>query len=81
MIQSFLWMQMNKKKDNPGINRRGSAQIVAQSFNKRAYTGRKTVQWERLWVKDHIIPCTKAGGKSDDLSWMEDENLVLSIKE
>ena len=81
MVQSFLWMQMNKKKDNPDINRRGLAQIVAQSFNKRAYTGRKIVQWERLWVRDRIIPRTKVGEKSDNLSWMEDEDLVLSIKE
>ena len=45
MVQSFLWMQLNKKKDNPGLNRQGLAQIVANSFNRRAYTGRKIIQW------------------------------------
>ena len=44
MVQSFLWMQLNKEKDNPGLNRQGLAKLVAQSFNRRAYTGRKIVQ-------------------------------------
>ena len=25
MVQSFLWMQLNKKKDNPGLNRESLA--------------------------------------------------------
>ena len=45
MVQSFLWMQLNKEKDNPGLNRQELARIVAQSFNKPPYTGRKIVQW------------------------------------
>ncbi len=61
MVQSFLWMKLNKKKDNPGLNRQDLAQIVANSFNRRAYTGRKIIQWERSWVKDRTIPGTKAG--------------------
>lgn len=44
MVQSFLWMQLNKKKDNPDLNRQELAQIVTESFNKRAYTGRKIIQ-------------------------------------
>ena len=32
-VQSFLWMQFNKEKDNPGLNRQSLAKIVAQSFN------------------------------------------------
>ena len=43
MVRCFLWMQLNKKKDNPHLNRRGLAQVVAQSFNKMGYTGRKIV--------------------------------------
>ena len=81
MVKSFLWMQLNKEKDNLQLNRRKLAQIVAQSFNKRSYTGRKIVQWERSWVKSRVIPNTKAGNLKGDLSWMEDEDLVLSIKE
>ena len=81
MVQSFLWMQLNKEKDNPGLNRQSLARIVAQSFNRRAYTGRKVIQWERLWVKSRTIPGTKAGLNKHTLSWMEDEDLVLSIKE
>lgn len=81
MVRSFSWMQLNKEKDNPQLNRRKLAQIVAQSFNKRSYTGRKIVQWERSWVKSRVIPDTKGGNQKGDLSWMEDEDLVLSIKD
>ena len=74
-------MQLNKEKDNPHLNRRQLAQVVAQSFNKRSYTGRRIVQRERSWVKDRVIPNTKAGNQKGDLSWMDDEDLVLSIKD
>ena len=36
MVQSFLWMQLSKENDNPGLNRQSIARIVAQSFNRRA---------------------------------------------
>ena len=62
MVQSFLWMQLNKEKDNQHSDRQGLARIVAQSFNKRVYTGRKIIQWERSWMKCRKIPDTKAGG-------------------
>ena len=39
-------MQLNKEKDYPGLNQESLAQIVAQSFNRRAYTGRKIIQWD-----------------------------------
>ena len=81
MVRSFLWMQLNKEKDNPQCDRQALAQMVAQSFNKRKYTGRKVVQWERSWMKFRVIPTTEAGHKKRDLSWMEDEDLVLSIKD
>ena len=74
-------MQLNKEKDDPQLNKRKLAQIVAQSFNKRSYTGRKIVQWERSWVKSRVIPDTKAGNQKRDLSRIEDEDFVLSIKE
>ena len=81
MVRSFLWMQLNKEKNNPQLNRQGLARLVAQSFNKRRYTARKVVQWERSWVQLRVIPNTKAGNKKGDLSWMDDEDLVLSIKD
>ena len=37
-------MQLNKEKDNLQLDRQGLGRIVAQSFNKRSYTGRKIVQ-------------------------------------
>ena len=81
MVQSFLWMQLKKEKDNPNLDRQGLAQIVANSFNRRAYTGRKIIQWERSWVNNRTIPCTKAGKHRHIVSWMEDEDLILSVKE
>ena len=36
-------MQLNKKKDNLGLNRQSLAQIVAQSFNRQVYTGQKII--------------------------------------
>ena len=54
-------MQPNKEKDNPGLNRQSPAQIVANSFNRRAYTREKMVQLERSLMKHRTIPCTKAG--------------------
>ena len=41
MVQSFLWMQWSKEKDNPCLNRQNLARIVTQSFKTREYTGRK----------------------------------------
>ena len=61
MVPRVLWMKLNKKKDNPGLNRQDLAQIVANSFNRQAYTGRKIIEWERSWVKDRTIPGTKGG--------------------
>lgn len=81
MVRTFLWMQVDKEKDNPYLTRRDLAQIVAQSFNKKRYTGRKILKWERSWVKLRVILDTKAGNRKGGLSWMEDEDLVLSIKE
>ena len=68
MVQSFLWMQLNKEKDNPGLDRQSLARIVAHSFNRRAYTGRKVIHWECSWMKTQKIPCTKAGKHSHTVS-------------
>ena len=38
IIQSFLWMQLNKEKNIVQLDRQGLARIVAQSFNRQAYT-------------------------------------------
>ncbi len=74
-------MQLSKGKDNPGLNRQSLARIVAKSFNRRAYTGQKIKHLERSWVKSRVIPSIKAGSNKHNLSWMEDEDLVLSVKE
>ena len=68
MVRSFLWMQLNKEKDNPQLNRQRLAQLVTQNFNKKRYTARKVIQWKRFWVQLRIIPNIKAGNKKEDLS-------------
>lgn len=78
MVRSFLWMQLSRKHQ---LNRQDLARLVAQSFNKGAYTGRKIVQWERSWVEHRLIPNATTGRNKGNLSWMDDEDLVLSIKE
>ena len=74
-------MQLNKEKNNSHLNEQRLAQFVAQNFNKKKYTGRKIIYWEYLWIKHRVIPNTKAGNKRRDLSWMENRDLVLSIKD
>lgn len=81
MVQSFLWLQHNKHKDNPGKDRRDLACIVSQNFRRRHHTGRKIIKWERSWIASRTIPETKAGSHKYNTSWMEDEDLIMSIKE
>ncbi len=73
-------MKLNKIKNNPGLSRQGLAQIVVNSFNRQAYTGRKIIQWKRSWIKDCTIPGTKAENHKHVVSWMEDKDLILSLK-
>ena len=68
MVQSFLWMQLSRKKDNPGLNRQSLARIVAQSFNRRAYTGRKIIHWERSWIKFRVVLYLYQVQKSDQIN-------------
>lgn len=81
MVRSFLRLQENKEKDNPGKVREDLAYIVAQNFSRRRHTGRKIIQWEKLWVADRIIPETKAGKHEHNLTWMEDEDLIMSVRD
>ena len=60
MVQSFLWMQLRKKTDNPGITRRTLATMVAQRFNRGGYTGRRIIKWEKKWITTGKISSTKA---------------------
>lgn len=81
MVQSFLWLQQNKDRDNPGKARQDLARIVSQNFRRRNHTGRKIIQWERSWIASQVIPETKAGSHKHNTTWMEDEDLIMSIKE
>ena len=59
-------MQLSKEKDNSGLNQQSLTRIVAQSFNRRAYTGQKIIHWEHSWVKSRVIPGTKAGSNKKE---------------
>lgn len=74
-------MQLNKEKNIVQLDRQRLARIFAQSFNRQAYIGRKIVQSERSWMRYRVIPSTMAGGHKTNLSWMEDEDLILSVKD
>lgn len=50
------------------MGRQGLAQTVAQGFNRQAYTRRRTVQWERSWLRYRGIPDTKA--YKGNISWI-----------
>ena len=44
MIQSFLWIQINKEKNTLDLNKEGLACIIVQSSNKKVYTGREIIE-------------------------------------
>lgn len=74
-------MQLNKKKNNPSLNQKYLAQIITYNFNKQAYTGQKTIQWKRFWVKNWKISCTKAEKHLYVVLLMHDKNLIFFVKE
>jgi hypothetical protein len=80
MVRSFLWMQEQKDK-LPKKDRRGIAEMVAASFNRRSWTGRKIVRWERHWMKNRTIPESKAGKHRACLSWLEDEGVLCAVRD
>lgn len=80
MVRSFLWMQEQKDK-LPKKDRRGIAGMVAASFNRRSWTGRKIVRWERHWMTNRTIPESKAGKHRACLSWLEDEGVLCAVRD
>ena len=81
MVQSFFWLQQNKDRDNPGKHRQDLARIVSQNFRRRNHTARKIIQWEKSWIASRVILETKAGSHRHNTTWMDDEDLIMSIKE
>ena len=80
MVMSFFWIQ-ERRKEFPNIDRRGLAKIVASTNRKGSYTGTKIIQWERSWIKDRIIPDTKAGKHNHCVSWMDDEGVLIAVRD
>lgn len=73
-------LRIEKRKANfPGKNHRQLATIVANVEDWGESTARSLIQWKKSWIKDRIIPVSKAGKHTHTFSWMEDEDLILDI--
>lgn len=77
MVKSFLYIQ----KQTTGKTRREMADVVATTFNRRRHTGKMIVKWERQWVKDRIIPESRAGKHKACLSLLEDEGILCAVRD
>jgi ABC-type ATPase with predicted acetyltransferase domain len=54
---------------------------VAKDYNRREYTGRKIVKWEKEWVQNRRIPESKAGKHKVSLSLLDDEATLCAIRD
>jgi len=83
MVRSFLYRQ-KEKDENPQSSpesRQEMAKEVAKDYNRRGYTGRKIVQWEKEWVQNRKIPESKAGKHKVSLSLLDDEATLCAIRD
>jgi hypothetical protein len=80
MVASFLMLQQ-RKNEFQGCSRRELSAIVAKSYGKRTHSGLKIVQWERSWVEHRTIPESKAGKHKQNISWMNDEEVLLAVQQ
>jgi hypothetical protein len=80
MVSSFLTLQQRKHEFHD-CNRRELASIVAKSYGRGAHTGLKIVRWERSWVEHRIIPESRAGKHRHNISWMDDEEVLLAVQQ
>lgn len=51
-----------------------------QSFNKERYTGKNFVQQKKIQIKVKIILMIRVGNKKGNLSQINNQDLVLPIK-
>ncbi len=80
LVSSFLMLQQ-RKHEFPDSSRRGLAAIAAKSYGKGTHTGLNVVRWERSWIEHRTIPESKAGKHKHNISWMEDEEVLLAVQQ
>ena len=80
MVASFLMLQQ-RKHEFQDCSRRALAVIVAKNYGKGAHSGLKIVRWEKSWVEHRTIPESKAGKHKHNISWMDDEEVLLAVQQ
>jgi hypothetical protein len=80
MVASFLMLQQ-RKHEFQDRSRRGLATMVAKTYGRGLHTGRNIVRWERSWVERRTIPEGKAGKHKHNISWMDDEDVLLAVQQ
>jgi hypothetical protein len=80
MVASFLMLQQ-RKNEFQGCSRRELSAIVAKSYGKGAHSALKIVRWERSWVEHRTIPESAAGKHRQNMSWMNDEEVLLAVQQ
>jgi hypothetical protein len=80
MVESFLMLQQ-RKHEFQDCSRRGLAAIVAKNYGRGTHSGLKIVRWEKSWVEHRTIPESKAGKHKHDISWMNDEEVLLAVQQ
>jgi hypothetical protein len=80
MVESFLMLQ-ERKHEFQDCSRRELAAIVAKNYGRGAHSGLKIVRWERSWIEHRTIPESKAGKHRHNISWMDDEEVLLALQQ
>lgn len=80
MVGSFLMLQQ-RKHESQDCGRRGLATIAATTYGREMHTGRNIVRWERSWIEHRTIPESKAGKHKHNISWMDDEEVLLAVQQ
>jgi hypothetical protein len=74
-------MLQQRKHEFQDYGWRELSAIVVRSYRKRSHSGLKIVQWEKSWVEHRTIPESKAGKHKQDISWMNDEEVLLAVQQ
>lgn len=54
---------------------------IAWNYRKGKYFSRLLVQWEKQWMQNRTIPEDKRGRHAKTLSWLNDEGVLLEVRE
>jgi hypothetical protein len=80
MVESFLMLQQ-QKHESEDCGRKELSVMIANAYGRGAHSGGKIVQWERSWMEHRTIPESKAGRHRQEISWMNDEEVLLAVQQ